>query len=144
MPRFRCLKEFWNFSVDVDGPETARMIFRCGECSVYTGHCLGVEGKKVQSPLCDLSRALQELADTAPTKVPVWLRISSTAPGGGLGRNLYEIVQQHYADIVLARNKGHSYSAIAEVFCEHGIEISRSALRNHYTKINNEREMHYA
>ena len=139
MPRFRCLRGFWNFPVDVDSVATAQIIFRCGECCACTGHCLGVGKGETQIPLGDLSSALRELSNTAPTRVPIWLRLKSTAPGGGRNRNLSGLVQQYYEDIVSARNNGHSFYAIAEVFCEHGIEISRSSLQVNYRKIGNER-----
>lgn len=144
MPRFRCLRGFWDFPVDVDDVTSAQIIFRCGECCVCTGHCLGVGKGESQTPFGDLSRALRELSNTAPARVPVGLRLKSTAPCGGPSRNLSGIVQQHYEDIVAARNKGHSFYAIAEVFCEHGIAISRSSLQVNYRKIGNERGINNA
>ena len=139
MPRFRCLRGFWDFPLDVDSVATARIIFRCGECCVCTGQCLGVGNGESQTPFGDLSKALQELSNTAPTRVPIWLRLKSTAPVGGLSRNLSGLVQQHYEEIVAARNKGHSFYAIAEVFCEHGVEMSRSSLQVNYRKIGAEK-----
>lgn len=67
MPRFRCLRGFWN-PVEVNSQDGAQVVFRCRECSVRTCDCLQAVGGDNTEPdtIAVLAAALGEMLDIKP------------------------------------------------------------------------------
>ena len=136
MPKFRCLKGYWDFPVEVETSQDAQVIFRCSECVMNDSHCFGwiealhsTVGKMPSPPFSEEEKearvvsALELLAQARPKKT------------GRARRNLRGYVAAYYDEILPARNAGHGFPTIAQVMTENGVVISQTRLQEYFNDI---------
>ena len=145
MPKFRCLKGYWDFPVEVETSQDAQVIFRCSECVMNDSHCLGwvealhsTTGEMPSPPFSEEEKetrvvsALELLAQSRPKRMKLTRASNDT---GRARRNLRGYVAAYYDEILSARNAGHGFPTIAQVMTENGVVISHSTLQEYFNDI---------